>query len=139
MTQFIQKFIEKNIDLIDANKWDEVFLNWYNDAEKIWPAAELEFEEFMNILDSADIKPDMFSRYHVLYDEIVWMMENAKKDVVMGYTTSNSGNHIGRFSIINQLHTKLGYTDEEVHKIMDDAASSLNMRYTEYYGGGYTW
>ena len=138
MTQFIQEFIEKNIDLMEDNKWDEVFLNWYNEAEEIWP-AEVEFEEFMNILDSADIKPDMFSRYHVLYDKIVWMMENAKKDVVMGYTTSNGGHHIGRFSIINQLHTKLGYTAEEVHKITDDAASSLNMRYTDYYGGGYTW
>ena len=138
MTQFIQKFIEKNIDLIEDNKWDEVFLNWYNDAEEIWP-AEVEFEEFMDILDSADIKPNMFSRYHVLYDEIVWMMENAKKDVVLGATTSSGGHHIGRFSLINRLHTKLGYSDEEVHKIMDDAASSLNMRYTEYYGGGYTW
>lgn len=138
MTQFIQKFIEKNIDLIEDNKWDEVFLNWYNEAEEIWP-AEVEFEEFMNILDSADIKPNMFSRYHVLYDEIVWIMENAKKDVVMGATTSHGRPHIGRFSTINKLYTKLGYSDEEVHKIMDDAASSLNMRYTEYYGGGYTW
>ena len=134
MTQFIQKFIEKNIDLIEDNKWDEVFLNWYNDAEEIWP-AEVEFEEFMDILDSADIKPNMFSRYHVLYDEIVWIMENAKKDVVMGYATSN----IGRFYLMNKLHSTLRYTAEEVHKIMDDAASSLNMRYTDFYGGGYTW
>lgn len=139
MTQFTQKFIEKNIDLIEDNKWDEVFLNWYNDAEEVWP-AEIEFEEFMNTLNYAHIKPDMFSRYHVLYDEVVWMMENAMKDAVMGcYTTSRGEHHVGRFSLINQLHTKLGYTDEEVHKIMDDAASSLNMRYTDYYGGGYTW
>ena len=138
MTQFIQKFIEKNIDRIEDNKWDEVFLSWYNDAEEIWP-ADTEFEEFMNILESADIKPNMFSRCQVLYDEIVWMMENAKKDVVMGYTTSSGAHHIGRFSLMNRLNTKLGYTDEEVHKIMDDAASSLNMRYTDFYGGGYAW
>ena len=138
MTQFIQKCIEKNIDLIDANKWDEVFLNWYNDAEEVWP-AELEFEEFMDALEYAEIKPDMFARYHVLYDEIVWMMENEKQDVFMDYTTSSGAHHIGRFSLMNRLHTKLGYSDEEVHKIMDDAASSLNMRYTEFYGGGYTW
>ena len=138
MTHFIQKFIEKNINLIEDNKWDEVFLNWYNETEEIWP-AEIEFEEFMDTLDYADIKPDIFARYHVLYDEIVWMMEHAKKDVLMGYTTSSGAHHVGRFSLMNRLHTKLGYTDEEVHKIMDDAAKSLNMRYTEYYGGGYTW
>lgn len=131
MTQFIQKFIEKNIDLIENNKWDEVFLNWYNAAKEVWP-AEIEFERFMDVLDSADIEPDMSSRYQVLYDEIVWLLENAKKRVVKGYTSI----HIGRLSIINQLYTKLGYTDEDVDKIMDDAASSLNMR---YYGGGYTW
>ena len=101
--------------------------------------SEIEFKELMNILDSADIKPDMFSRYHVLYDEIVWIMENAKKDVLMGYTTSSGAHHVGRFSLINRLSTTLGYTTEEVHKIMDDAASSLNMRYTDFYGGGYTW
>jgi hypothetical protein len=129
MTQFIQKFIEKNIDRIEDNKWDEVFLSWYNDAKEIWP-GNTEFEEFMNILESADIKPNMFSRYHVLYDEIVWMMENAKKA---------DEHHIGRFSMINNLNSLLGYTAQEVHKIMDDAASSLNMRYTEYFGGGYTW
>ena len=138
MTQFTQKFIEKNIDLIEDSKWDEVFLDWYNAAEEVWP-AEAEFEEFMNILESADIKPDMFARYHVLYDELVWIMENAMKDVVLGSTTSSGRHHIGRFSTINKLYTKLGYADEEVHKIMDDAASSLNMRYTEYYGGGYPW
>ena len=138
MTHFIQKFIEKNIDLIDANKWNEVFLNWYNAAEEVWP-AELEFEEFMDALEYAEIKPDMFSRYHVLYDELVWMMENAMKDVVMGYTTSSGAHHIGRSSLMNRLHTKLGYTDEEVHKIMDDAASYVKMRYTDFYGGGYAW
>ena len=130
MTQFIQKFIEKNIDLIENNEWDKVFLEWYNDAEEVWP-ADIEFEEFMNILDAADIHPNIFSRYHVLYDEIVWIMENEKKAADV--------HHIGRFFIINQLHTRLGYTDEEVHKMMDDAASSLNMRYTAFYGGGYTW
>ena len=138
MTKFTQNFIEENIILIEDNKWEEVFLNWYNDAEKAWP-AETEFEEFMNILYSADIKPDMFARYHVLYDELVWLMEHAKRHIVKGYGTSNAGNHIGRYSTISQLHTTLGYTEEEVYKIMDDAASSLNMRYTDYYGGGYTW
>lgn len=138
MTQFIQKFIEHNIQLIEDNKWDEVFLNWYNDADDVWP-GDIEFEEFMNILDSADIEPNMFSRYQVLYDELVWMMENAKKDAVLWATTSTGAHHLGRFSLINRLHSLLGYTAEEVHKIMDDAASSLNMRYTDFYGGGYTW
>ena len=138
MTKFTQNFIEENIDLIEDNKWDEVFLNWYNDAEDLWP-AETEFEEFMNILYSAGIKPDMFARYHVLYDELVWLMEHAKRHIVKGHSTSNTRHHIGRFSTISQLHTTLGYTEKEVHKIMDDAASSLNMRYTDFYGGGYTW
>ena len=93
----------------------------------------------MNILESADIKPDMFSRYHVLYDEIVWIMEHAKNDVHRSYTTSNGKHHIGRQAIINRLNTQLGYTDKEVYKIMDEAASSLDMNYTDYYGGGYTW
>lgn len=138
MTQFIQKFIEKNIELIEDNEWDKVFLEWYVDAEDIWP-DNIEFEDFINTLESADIKPDMFSRYEVLFDEIVWILQNAMKDVALSYSKSESDYHIKRSTIINNLNSKLGYTTEEVHTIMDEAAKSLNMSYIDYSGGEYTW
>lgn len=138
MTEFIQKFIEKNIDQIEDNEWDKVFLNWYVDSEEIWP-DHIQFEEFINILESADIKPDMFSRYDVLFDEIVWILQNAMKDVALSYSKSASDYHIGRLTIINNLNSKLGYTTEEVLKIMDEAAKSLNMSYNNHSGGEYTW
>ena len=61
------------------------------------------------------------------------IMEQMKNDKF------NDQHHIGRFSLINKLHSQLGYTDAEVHKIMNEAAKELDLHYTNYYGGGYTW
>ena len=129
MNSFIKKFIENYINIIEANEWEHVFLNWYNMAEDIWPDTEV-FIEFIEMLSDAGIDPDMDKRHDVLYDELLYMMETAKK---------GDEPHIGRFTLMNKLHSTLGYTDEEVHKIMDEAAKSLNLRFTRYYGGGYTW
>ena len=133
MNSFIKKFIENYINIIEANEWEHVFLNWYNLAEDIWPDTEV-FIEFIEMLSDAGIDPDMDRRHDVLYDEIVWLMQNAMKD-----DKFNDHHHIGRFSMMNKLHSTLGYTDEEVHKIMDEVAKTLNLSFTNYYGGGYTW
>lgn len=132
MNSFIKKFIENYINLIEYGEWEHVFLNWYNLAADIWPDEET-FSEFVSMLNDVGIEPDMSKRYDVLYDEILYHMEDMKKDKF------NDHHHIGRFSLINKLHSLLGYTAEEVHKIMDEAAKELGLRFTNYYGGGYTW
>ena len=102
------------------------------DVMDIWPDTET-FTEFIEMLSEAGIEPDMTKRHDVLYDEILYHMEDMKKDKF------NDHHHIGRFSLINKLHSQLGYTDSEIHRIMDEVANELGLRYTNYYGGGYTW
>jgi hypothetical protein len=133
MTQFIQKFIEKNIDLIEDNEWNEVFLNWYNDAEEIWPDDSDEFKQFISILLDAGIDPVLDEIETVLYDEIEFMMD-AEKNSFM-----NTNHHISIFQVMNKLNSRLGYTEQDIKKIMNNIASKLGMHYTEYYGGGYAW
>lgn len=132
MNYFIKKFIEENITLIDANEWEHVFRNWYDLSDDIWPNTET-FIEFIEILSDAGVEPYMEDRQAVLFDEILYYMERLKKDKF------NEHHHVGRFSVLNRLHSTLGYTEEEVHKIMDKAAEKLGLQYTDYYGGGYTW
>ena len=131
MNSFIKKFIENYINIIEYGEWKHVFLNWYNLAADIWPDDET-FSEFIDMLRNAGIEPDMNARHDVLYDEIIYTMEDTKKDKF-------DEHHIGQFYLINKLHSQLGYTNEEVHKIMDEVAKELGLRYTAYYGGGYTW
>ena len=132
MNSFIKKFIENYINIIEYGEWEHVFLNWYNLAADIWPDTET-FIEFIEMLSNAGIEPDMNARHDVLYDELLYHMDDMKKDKF------NNNHHITRFSLRNRLHSYLGYTDEEVHKIMDEAAKELGLRYTNFYGGGYTW
>lgn len=132
MNSVIKKFIEENITLIESNEWKHVFLNWYILSYDIWPDTE-KFIEFLEILSDAGVEPYMEDRQAVLFDTLVYYMEQLKMDKF------NEHHHVGRFSLLNKLNSTLGYTEKEVHKIMDEAAEKLGLQYTNYYGGGYTW
>lgn len=133
MTEFIKEFIEENIHFIEHDEWRYVFLNWYNSAEDIWPDDSDEFKQFISILLDAGIDPVLDEIESVLHDEIELMMD-AEKNLFM-----NTNHHISIFQVMNKLNSRLGYTEQDIKKIIDDTATKLGMRYTEYYGGGYTW
>ena len=134
LNSFVKRFIEEHLSIIEDNDWKDVFSNWYNfvEANDIWPDDV--FVKFIDTLDTAGIHVDLNARHDVLYDKILYYMEELKKDKFNGV------HHIGRFSLINRLASLLGYTDSaDVHKIMNEVAESLGLRYTDYHGGGYTW
>ena len=133
MTEFIKEFIEENIHFIEQGEWRYVFLNWYNNAEDIWPDDSDEFKQFISILLDAGIDPVLDEIESVLYDEIEIMMD-AEKNSFM-----NPNHHISIFQVTNKLNSRLGYNEQDIKKIMNNIASKLGMRYTDYYGGGYTW
>ena len=134
MTQFIQKFIEKNIQLIEDNKWRELFLAWYENSEELWPDEADEFKQFINMLVNAGIYPDSIALESVVTEKIEDCMIAEKHNFLQGVTP-----HISLFGIVNRLNSRLGYDYLEIRKIADKVATKLGMRYTDYYGGGYTW
>lgn len=132
MNSYIKNFIENNISLIEENKWAKIFINWYNSAEDVWPDEDV-FKEFIQIMMDAGITPDWDTRQDLIYSEILYYMEKLKDE------NFNANNHIGRATIAYKLHSALGYTEKELYKMMDDAAKELNLKFTLFYGGGYTW
>lgn len=133
MTQHVQNFIEKNIQLIEDNEWEHVFLRWYNTAGEIWPDDDEEFKGFISVLLEAGIDPVLDDRYSVLYDEIEYKMTHER-------TSGLGGNHhVSVFGIINELDSRLGYDESNIKKIMNDVATKYDMKYTDFYGGGYVW
>ena len=132
MTQHVQKFIEKNIQLIEDDEWEHVFLRWYNTAGEIWPDDE-EFKEFISVLLDSGVDPVLDSIYSVLYDEIEYMMTQER---MSGFGGTH---HVSIFGIINKLNSRLGYDEQSIKKIMDDVATKYDMKYTDFYGGGYVW
>lgn len=138
MTYLIKIFIERNIDLIENNKWEQLLLDWYNEiALDIWPDAE-EFEELCNILIAADIidlETILKTAKLVLYPKIHHIMKTMKKE-----QQNEKVHHIDTYTIFNKLNSQLGYDSvNTLQPIMDKVASGLKLTYTDYYGGGYTW
>lgn len=132
MTQHVQNFIEKNIQLIENNEWEHVFLRWYNTAGDIWPDDE-EFKEFISVLLDSGVDPVLDDIYSVLYDEIEYMMTQERTSGLGGI------HYVSVFGIINKLDSKLGYDEQSIKKIIDDIATKYGMKYTDLYGGGYVW
>jgi hypothetical protein len=132
MTQFIKKFIEKNIQLIEDAKWRDVFLAWYDDAEDLWPDDANEFKEFLHTLQDVGIDSNLDTAHAVIQDII--------EDKIIAEKNSMLQNkHVSIFAIVNNLNSFLGHSEQDIKKIIDDIATKLGMRYTEYFGGGYTW
>lgn len=132
MTQHVQKFIERNIQLIEDNQWEQVFLRWYNTAGEIWPDDE-EFKEFISVLLESGVDPVLDDRHSVLYDEIEYKMTQ-KPTLGLGGT-----HYVSIFGIINELDSRLRYDESSIKKIMSDIATKYDMKYTDFYGGGYVW
>lgn len=133
MTQFIQKFIEKNIDLIEENQWRDVFLAWYDDSEDIWPDEDADFKQFISILSDAGVEPDLKVADTVIKDII------DDKIIVEKNSALQNNKHVSIFTIVHDLNSSLGHSEQDIMKIIEETATKLGMRYTDYFGGGYTW
>jgi hypothetical protein len=132
MTQFIKDFIEKNIQLIENDKWRDVFLAWYDDAEDLWPEDKAEFKQFISILHDVALEPDLDVAHSVIRGII-------EDKIITEKNYMFQTKHVSIFAIVNNLNSFLGHSEQDIKKIIDETATKLGMRYTEYYGGGYTW
>ena len=133
MQQDVKKFIENNIEYIESNDWYSVFLSWYREAQHFWPSEDEYFNELLTVFKNSGIDVDFQVRHSILYDEIFKYMSNIKTKHFNDY------HHVGQYTISNHITSALGYTDEQLYKIMDEAANNLNMEFSNYYGGGYIW
>ena len=128
MFRYVKEFIEKNIDLIESQDWKQVFYNWYNEAEQIWPDVN-EVDEMLNILTS--VNADLTARESVLTDEIVKILTKEQKK----HKGMSHPRHIKHFPY--RLHSHLGYTYEEVLELIKKVGISMGLKYTDDYGGGF--
>ena len=132
MTQFIKDFIEKHIQLIEDNQWEELFLWWYYESEHLWPDDRNEFKQFISTLHDAGVESDL----NVAHAVIRGIIEDK---IVAERNSMLQNNHVSIFVIVNGLNSFLGHSEQDIKKIIEETATKLGMRYTEYYGGGYTW
>lgn len=134
MTEFVQGFIEDNIDAIDEKDWDEVIEQWYSNASSNFVYTDDEFNELSQVMSAAGIDfmqeslkartefmKNLFSQ--ILHEELEGM-------------TWRGSNEIKKSDILMTLDSDLGFIREDLEPILDDVAENeynLEVDFTCYY------
>lgn len=131
---FVAKFIEANINLIEKEDWQSVFLNWYTVAIEIWPDYE-EFENFIDVLVEAGIEYDR----NVLDSVVTNILESillGLKDQEELMDDENTTHKIFYQSVINAMNSQLGYTMRDLRNMIHDVGIKHGMAEIS---GGLVW
>ena len=134
MTEFVQGFIEANIDAIDEKDWEEVIEQWYSNASSNFVYNDDEFNELSIIMSSAGIDfmqeslkartefmKNLFSQ--ILHEELEGMTWRGSKE-------------IKKSDILMTLDSDLGFIREDLEPLLDDVAENeynLEVDFTCYY------
>lgn len=118
MTNTVKEFIELNIDNIEEAEWDDVIESWYETCSYMFFTADEDFKELAQILLTANIdflrltettRKEFMSNLvdQILHDELE----------SLAYRGSNT---IKKFDVLMHIDCFLGFTEQELDKIMED-------------------
>ena len=126
MNPRIKKFIEQNIDKIDAEDWDAVIQSWYRGANYFYD--EVDFETFNAMLNHCGIDFLRVSRS---------AREQCIKNRASAIINNSSDGIIKKSKILSMFLSNIGFTDEELEVLVDEAAEALGYEvdFDEYYRG----
>lgn len=120
MTEFVKEFIEVYIDPIDEGDWDEVIEGWYEKSFYSFTYQDEEFTELCKVLSSIGID---FMR--VTEKERVDFMKNLFSQLLKEEIESarwHNTKSIRKTDVLMRTVGDLGFTPEELEKIMDEVA-----------------
>ena len=126
MTNIVKEFIEFNIDNIEDAKWDAVIESFYETCSSMFFTADEDFKELAEVLQTAGIdfmrltektRKEFMSNLtdQILHDELESMSFRGK-------------NEVKKSDILLNIDCNLGFTEEELDKIIEDVAvNSYNL------------
>lgn len=122
MTEFVKEFIELYIDPIDEEDWSEVIEGWYEASVNDFTYYDEEFTELCEVLNSIGID---FLR--VTKKERVDFMKNLFSQLLKEEIESaiwRNTKSIRKTDVLMRTVGNLGFTTEELEKIMDEVAEN---------------
>ena len=134
MTEFVQNFIEANIDAIDEKDWDEVIEQWYSNASSNFVYDDDEFNELSQVMSAAGIdfmKESLQARKAFIGNLLSQILHEEIES--MSWKTSSE---IKKNEILMLVDSDLGFIREELEDILDDIAENeynLEVDFTCYY------
>lgn len=122
MIQFVKEFIEYNIDIIEKEDWNELFLNWYAYRHDYY------FDDMMEVLERAF--PNIWkltqeARAHVLENIALSVFTNI----------SYRSKRVTFENILEELNSLFGFEGQDLMDILDQAAQQAGLHKTT--GGWY--
>ena len=129
----VKQFIEENINYIEENNWEQVFLNWYEDAyggleqdksrinelnDALWEAG------ITNLKETENARKAVMTRVlEVIIDDWIWQNET--------FVWNGSYNYLNSLWIIDvQLASDLGLDRDVINQLIYDVAMSKG--FTKY-------
>ena len=122
MTEIIKEFIELNIDDIEDADWDNVIESFYENCSDLWVNADEDFKELAEVLQTAGI--DFMRLTETTRKEF---MSNLVDQILHDELESMSfrgSDEIKKSDILLHIDCALGFTEEELDKIMEDVAEN---------------
>lgn len=126
MTDSTKNFIEDNIDIIEEGNWEELVESWYEHFSSDFFFADDYFTEFAETLQTAGIN-------------FMTLSENARKEFMSNLVDQilhdelesmsfRGTDEVKKSDILIHIDCDLGFTEEELDKIMEDVAvNSYNL------------
>ena len=109
----VKRFIELNIDFIEQDRWYEVFVNWYTNADDYY------LFEFIEALTEAGINIDDYA------DERKRVVEQMSKYIFEDKLKSS--NRITKIDAETELASDLGLPYDDIMEIFDKVAKDLHL------------
>ena len=136
MTDSIKNFIESNIDDIENSNWDNVIKTFYERFRSPFDTGDIDFKELTEVLQTAGI--DFMRLTEATRKEF---MSNILDQILHDELESMSfrgGSEIKKSDILLYIDCYLGFTEQELDKIMEDVAENrynLEPDFTCFYVG----
>lgn len=114
---YIRGFVELNIDKMERDKWDQVFLEWYLDTMDSDNSSNepYEFRELLRIL--TDVGFDRTKINEGRTSTVVVILNKLVDDLIV----ENSSKHryqIPFRQVVNILYSKLGFSRDELNNLL---------------------
>ena len=122
MTDIIKDFIEENIDIIDDQNWDQVIETFYKRLSFYFDIGDEDFNELAQIFQTAGIDFMTLSenvRKEFMYNLVDKILHDELKSMFL-----RGKDEVKKSDILLNIDCNLGFTEQELDKIMEDAAEN---------------
>ena len=125
---FVQRFVEKHVELIESEDWYEVFKRWYDEADIDDQDGEYDrFNQFRDVIRSVGI--DTTHDFRIQQDRVVTeMLEESLLYFLKRYKATTTPWKLNFGRIIDDLWSPVGVPYQGMYKLLKELGRKHNLK-----------